>query len=67
MVRFIDVARDAVAAGVHPDRIADLPVRRILQRIGEEFGEARIAQIRDLWKQLDAEFSALRREHSDAR
>ncbi|MGA2708855.1 MAG: V-type ATP synthase subunit A [Steroidobacteraceae bacterium] len=67
VVRFIDVARDAVAAGVHPDRIADLPVRRILQRIGEEFGEARIAQIRDLWKQLDAEFSALRREHSDAR
>lgn len=67
VVRFIDVARDAVEAGVHPDRIADLPVRRTLQRIGEEFGEARIAQIHDLWKQLDAEFSALRRGQTDAR
>ncbi len=67
VIRFIDVARAAVEAGVHPDRIADLPVRRTLQRIGEEFGEARIEQIRDLWKQLDAEFSALRQEHTDAR
>ncbi|HMD74251.1 MAG TPA: V-type ATP synthase subunit A [Steroidobacteraceae bacterium] len=67
VIRFIDVAREAVEAGVHPERIADLPVRRTLQRIGEEFGETRIEQIRDLWKQLDAEFSALRRERTDAR
>lgn len=66
VIRFIDLARAAVDAGVHPDRISDLPIRRTLQRIGEEFGEAQIAQIRALWKQLDSEFSKLPHEHADA-
>lgn len=66
VIRFIDLARGAVDAGVHPDRIGDLPVRRTLQRIGEEFGEAQIPQIRALWKQLDSEFSNLPRERADA-
>jgi V/A-type H+-transporting ATPase subunit A len=59
VLRFIDLARAAVDAGVHPDRIGDLPVRRTLQRIGEEFGEDKIAAIRALGKQLDSEFSSL--------
>ena len=67
VIRFIDLAHGAVAAGVHPDRIGDLPVCRTLQRIGEEFGEAHIAQIRDLWKELDSEFSGLPHERTDAR
>jgi V/A-type H+-transporting ATPase subunit A len=66
IIRFIDLARGAVEAGVHPDRIRELPVRRTLQRVGEEFGEDQIAGIRALWKQLDSEFSNLPREHADA-
>ncbi len=67
VIRFIDLARAAVEAGAHPDDIGALPIRGTLQRIGEEFGEDRIAEIRALWKQLDSEFSGLPREPADAR
>jgi V/A-type H+-transporting ATPase subunit A len=67
IIRFIDLARGAVDGGVHPDCIRDLPVRRTLQRIGEEYGEDQIPQIGALGKQLDSEFSNLPREHADAR
>jgi len=67
VIRFIELARAAVEAGVHPDDISALPVRRTLQRIGEEFREDQIEQIRALWKQLDSEFSALPQERADAR
>ena len=66
IIRFIDLARAAVESGVHPDRIRQLPVRRTLQRIGEEYGENQIEGIRALWQQLDSEFAALTREHADA-
>jgi V/A-type H+-transporting ATPase subunit A len=66
VIRFIDLARSAVDAGVHPDSIGELPIRRTLQRIGEEFGEARIPEIRGLWKQLDAEFSNLSQGRANA-
>ena len=67
VIRFVDLARAAVEAGVHPDDIGALSVRRTLQRIGEDFGEDRIADIRALWKQLDSQFSGLPREPADAR
>ncbi len=67
VVRFLDLARAAVDAGVTPDEIANLPVRVRLQRIGEEYGEARIAAIRALWQQMEQEFGALSREHGYAR
>ena len=67
VVRFIDLARSAVDAGVPPDEVAKLPVRLTLQRIGEEYGEQRIAGIRALWQQLEHEFDALSREHAGAR
>jgi V/A-type H+-transporting ATPase subunit A len=67
VIRFIDLARAAVESGVHPDDIGALSIRRTLQRIGEDFGEDRIADIRALWKQLDSEFSGLPREPADAR
>ena len=65
IIRFIDLARGAVDGGVHPDRIRELPVRRTLQRIGEEFGEDQVPKIRALWQQLDSEFSHLPREQAD--
>ncbi len=66
IMRFIELARAAVEHGVHPDRIRDLPVRRTLQRIGEEFGEDRIPAIRALWQQLDTEFADLPLSQADA-
>jgi V/A-type H+/Na+-transporting ATPase subunit A len=67
VVRFLDLARAAVDAGVPPDEVANLPVRMTLQRIGEEYGENRIAGIRALWQRLEHDFDALSREHSGAR
>jgi V/A-type H+-transporting ATPase subunit A len=66
IIRFVELARGAVERGVHPERIRDLPVRRTLQRIGEEYGEDRIANIRALWQQLDTEFANLPRTQVDA-
>jgi V/A-type H+-transporting ATPase subunit A len=67
VVRFLDLARSAVDAGVPPDEVASLPVRLTLQRIGEEYGEQQIAGIRALWQQLEHDFDALSREHVGAR
>jgi V/A-type H+-transporting ATPase subunit A len=66
LIRFIELARAAVDGGVRPDRVRDLPVRRTLQRIGEEYGEDQIPKIRALWQEIDSEFAALPREHADA-
>ncbi|HVN46815.1 MAG TPA: V-type ATP synthase subunit A [Steroidobacteraceae bacterium] len=66
IVRFLDLARAAVDAGATPDEIANLPVRITLQRIGEEYGEARVAGIRALWQQMEHQFGALAQERSHA-
>lgn len=62
VIRFVTLARAAVERGVSPDRIAELPIRRVLQRIGEEYGESRIEEIRSLWKQLETELDSLQPE-----
>ena len=67
IVRFVDLARAAVDAGVTPDEVAGLPVRVTLQHIGEQYGEARIAGIRALWQQMEQQFGALSSEHGHAR
>ncbi len=67
IVRFLDLARAAVEAGATPESIASLPLRVTLQRIGEEYGEGRIAGIRALWQQMEQQFGALSREHGHAR
>jgi V/A-type H+-transporting ATPase subunit A len=59
IVRFIELARAAVRRGVTPERIAALPMRILLQRIGEEYGEDRIEEIRALRARLEAEMGAL--------
>ena len=41
------------------DDIAALPIRAVLQRVGEEYGEDRIEGLRLLWKQLESEFGTL--------
>lgn len=39
ILRFIELAERALEAGASPQAIADLPVLRRLQRMGEEIGE----------------------------
>ena len=67
IIRFVDLATTAIERGVPLEHIAGLPIRRTLQRVGEEYGEDRIAGIRDLWRELEAEFAKLQPESAHAR
>lgn len=67
VVRFVDLARTAVSQGVSPERIAALPIRRVLQRVGEEYGEGQLDGIRALWQRVESEFSSLPPESAGAR
>jgi V/A-type H+-transporting ATPase subunit A len=59
VVHFVDQAKSALERGATFERIAALPIRITLQRIGEEYGEDRIPAIGDLRKQVDTELAAL--------
>ena len=67
VVRFVALARAAIARGASPDAISALPIRSTLQRVGEDYGEARIEQLRGLWKPLEAQFATLDAEPAGAR
>jgi V/A-type H+-transporting ATPase subunit A len=62
VMRFIDLAQTSLEHGVALESIAALPIRQVLQRVGETYGEDRIPAIRELWKQMDSEFAALIKE-----
>ncbi|HVO88199.1 MAG TPA: V-type ATP synthase subunit A [Casimicrobiaceae bacterium] len=64
--RFIDLAERAVAAGVHPDRMAQMHCVRQLQRMGEEVRDAELARFDELAAQVESEFAALTTEVADA-
>jgi V/A-type H+-transporting ATPase subunit A len=66
VIRFVTLARAALARGVQPDRIAQLPVRHVLQRLGEEYGEDRIDGIRQLWQRIESELEGLQKELASA-
>ena len=59
LLSFMDRAEAAVQAGVAPARLAEMPVVRLLQRLGEEFGEGDLRKLAQLPHQLDYEFDAL--------
>jgi V/A-type H+-transporting ATPase subunit A len=59
LLAFMDRAEVAVQSGVAPSRLAELPVVRKLQRLGEEFGEGDLRKLSLLHKQLDYEFDSL--------
>lgn len=59
MVRFVELARGAVDRGIALERIAALPIRSVLQRLGEQYGENRIDAIQALRTQLESDFAAL--------
>ena len=57
--KFIELAENAVAAGVHPELLAHLPSLRPLQRMGEEISDAELARFAALEANLDREFAEL--------
>ncbi|MGE5089904.1 MAG: V-type ATP synthase subunit A [Candidatus Levyibacteriota bacterium] len=61
--RFIDLAEAAVAAGVHPDRLAGLPSLRALQRMGEDIPDSELARFAGLEAGLDRDFAQLMHTH----
>jgi len=57
--KFIDHAEAALAAGVHPQRLAELACLRPLQRMGEEVADNALERLAELEAGLDREFAAL--------
>ncbi len=67
VTRFVDLARKALEGGATLEEVTALPMRQILQRVGEAYGEDRIPAIRELWKQMDSEFASLPEERAHVR
>jgi V/A-type H+-transporting ATPase subunit A len=59
LMRMIDAATQAVDSGVVPNDIAQLPLFRSLQRLGEEFGEEQLDEIDALATEIDAALNEL--------
>jgi len=57
--KFVDLAEAAVAAGVHPERLAHLRSLRQLQRMGEEIADSELERFAALEADLDREFAEL--------
>jgi len=66
IVHFVELAQNALQRGASLESIAALPVRQVLLRVGEQYGEDRIAALGELWKQMDQEFAALLAEPAHA-
>ncbi len=64
--KFIDHAEAAVAVGIGPERLKQMPSLRPLQRMGEEIGDSELARIAALEAALDREFAALMHEAEEA-
>ncbi len=54
--RFFDLAEIALAANVHPERIARMACMRPLQRMGEDIGEGDAARFAELQAAMEREF-----------
>jgi hypothetical protein len=65
IAHFIDLAQRAVAAGVHPERIARLDCVRPLQRMGDDIPDHALAQFTELEAAIDREFAAVIHETED--
>ncbi len=59
VARFLDLAGDALAAGVAPSRVAGIPSMRRLLRMGEEIGDDELARFGELESALERDFAAL--------
>jgi hypothetical protein len=59
VAKFIAHAEAAVAAGVHPERLAQLATLRAVQRMGEEIGDDALERFAELEARIDREFAEL--------
>jgi V/A-type H+-transporting ATPase subunit A len=59
LAKFFDHAEAAVAAGTHPERLAQLACLRPLQRMGEDIGDDALPRFAELEAQIDREFAVL--------
>jgi len=66
ILRFVELAEQALARGASPQAIAELPVLRRLQRMGEEIGEDELAAFDDLRAALENAIEGLGAETSHA-
>jgi V/A-type H+-transporting ATPase subunit A len=63
--RFLDLAEEALARGVTPERLAAMRCIRPLQRSGEEIANDALPRIAKLQGEMEAEFAAvMEREHA---
>lgn len=60
LMRFIDLAEQAVTDEVEVERIGALSVVRRLQRMGEDIAEDQLEQFENLSRQLESDFAALK-------
>jgi V/A-type H+-transporting ATPase subunit A len=67
LMRFVDLAEEAVGRGMSPERISAMPILRKLQRLGEEYGEDRFDELSALARDMEEAFHTLEAEEtSDA-
>ena len=59
--RFIELAEQAVAAGVSPDQIVRLDCMRPLQRMAEEIGNDELQRFAELEVRVEREFAQISR------
>jgi V/A-type H+-transporting ATPase subunit A len=62
VARFIDLAGEAVAAGIAPEKLAHLECGRPLARMGEEIGDDELPRFAELGARIEAQFQALAHE-----
>jgi len=60
LARFLDLAEEALGAGVLPDQMARLPLYRRVARMGEDIGEAALERFGDLERELEGAFRRLK-------
>jgi V/A-type H+-transporting ATPase subunit A len=65
VIRTIELSEKAVAAGVAPSIVAELPVMRTLKRVGEEIGEDNMAGFDVLEREVETAFSQLMKGGAD--
>ncbi len=66
ILHFITLAETALEHGVAPQKIAELPVLRRLQRMGEEIGEDQLDKLPELGAALEAAIADLEKAGSHA-
>jgi V/A-type H+-transporting ATPase subunit A len=66
ILRFIDLAQQALEAGASPQAITELTILRRLQRMSEDIGESALGRFAELGAALDSDIAALKERASHA-